>query len=86
MSRFQELRLQRWERVRKGGMLKFMLIRGLGWIVLMCISELVMRALGEPRLVSYQMVPAILFLGLLWELANWFVTMWLYARAHKSKK
>jgi hypothetical protein len=85
VSKIQELRLQRWERIRKGGIIKFMLIRSLGWIVLMCISELVMYALGEPRLAWYWMVPAVLFAGLLWGLARWFVIMWFYARAQKSK-
>ena len=85
MSRIQELRLQRWERIRKRGFLKFILIRGLGWIVLMCISELVMYALGRPRLVWYRIAPAVLFAGLLWELAMWFVIMGSSARAKKAK-
>lgn len=85
MSRFQELRLQRWERIRKGGIVKFILIRGLGWIVLMCISELVMYALGQPRLVWYWMVPAVLFTGLSLDLTRWFIIMRLYARAQKAK-
>jgi uncharacterized BrkB/YihY/UPF0761 family membrane protein len=84
MSRIQEIRLQRWERIRKGGFIKFMLIRGLGWIVLMCIAELVMYALGEPRPVWYRVAPAVLFVGLLWELARWFLIKWLYARAQKA--
>jgi hypothetical protein len=85
MSRIQELRLQRWERIRKGGIVKFMLIRGLGWIVLMSISELVMYALGEPRLAWYWMVPAVLVAGLLWNFAMWFVIMELYAHGTKAK-
>ena len=85
MSRIQEIRLQRWERIRKGGMLKFLLIRGFGWIVLMCISELVMHALGQPRLAWYWMAPAVLFLGLLWALARWYGIMWFYARAKKAE-
>ena len=72
MRPIKELRLQRWERIRKGGIVKFILIRGLGWIFLMCISELVMRALGQPRLVWYWMAPAVLFVGLSWDLARWF--------------
>ena len=85
MSRIQELRLQRWERIRKGGFLKFILIRGLGWIVLMCISELVMCALGKPRLDWHWTAPAVLFAGLLWELARWFLIMRSYARAKKAR-
>jgi hypothetical protein len=85
MKSIQELRLQRWERIRKGGIVKFILIRGLGWIVLMCIAELVMYALGQPRLAWYWMVPAVLFTGLLWDMTRWFVIMRLYARAQKAK-
>jgi hypothetical protein len=85
MRSFQELRLQRWERIHKGGIVKFILIRGLGWIFLMCIAELVMYALGQPRLRWYWMVPAVLFTGLLWQLAMWFIMMWFYARAKKAK-
>jgi hypothetical protein len=85
MNRIQELRLQRWERIRKGGIVKFILIRGLGWIVLVCISELVMHALGQPQVVWYWMVPAVLFFGLLWYIAKWFVIMWFYARAKNAK-
>jgi len=85
MSRFQELRLQRWERIRKGGIVKFLLIRSIGWIVLMCISEFVMYALGEPRLAWYWMASAVLTIGLLWQLAMWFVIMRFYARAKKAE-
>src|ERR1700722_2188923 len=85
MRKIKEIRLQRWERIRKGGIVKFILIRGLGWIVLVCISELVMHALGQPELVWYWMVPVVLVAGLLWNVAMWFVIMELYARATNAK-
>jgi hypothetical protein len=85
-------RLARWEKIKQGGIWRFVFMRGvLGW-GLSCgvFASAVDRMSSQPNsLPWYLFVPLVLGLfligGIVWGLVMWFITMWAYSRALKSK-
>jgi hypothetical protein len=88
MSDIRQLRLARWGKIKQGGIWRFVLLRGVfGWGLAMgvigIIFELVSRK--EEALPWYLILGLFLAGGFVWGLAMWFVTMWSYSRALKSR-
>ena len=80
-------RLARWEKIKQGGIWRFVLLRGvLGWGftcgVIGVLFEEVSR--NKEAFPWYMILGLFLVAGLVWGLSMWFVTMWSYARALKS--
>jgi hypothetical protein len=86
MSNIQELRMQRWERIQKAGMIRFILIRGLSFGLLFGIAILIIPPSSNHRLPAwYILVPVFCLAGLAWGSGMWFVTMGEYNRAKRSQ-
>ena len=82
----QAQRLARWEKIKQGGIWRFVLLRGvLGWGLTMgvigVIFELVSRK--AEAFPWYLILGVFLPAGFVWGLLTWFITMWIYSRAQK---
>jgi uncharacterized BrkB/YihY/UPF0761 family membrane protein len=80
-------RQARWEKIKQGGIWRFVLLRGvLGWGltcgIIGVVFELASR--GAEAFPWYVILGLFLVGGAVWGLATWFVTMWIYSRAPKS--
>ena len=87
MSDKRQLRLARWERTKEGGILRFVLLRGvLGWGLAMGIIGIIFEHVSrmEEAFPWYFILGLFLVGGFLWGLATWFVSMRIYSRAPKS--
>jgi hypothetical protein len=88
MSDIQNLRLVRWERIRRQGIWHFVFVRwvlgaGLPGSIIIIIFDRVTRK--DEALAWYLMLGLCLVVGIFWGLAMWFVTMWMYSRALKIR-
>lgn len=77
-------RLARYEKLKQGGIWRFVFLHGvLGWGLTCGIIGVILELVSRKA----EAIPWYLILGLflaggfLWGLATWFVTMWQYARA-----
>jgi hypothetical protein len=87
MSDFQQLRLARWERIKQGGIWRFVLLRGvLGWGLTVGIIGIIFEQVSRKSeaFAWYLILGLCLVGGFVWGLAMWFVTMRSYSRAQKS--
>jgi hypothetical protein len=80
MSDIRQLRLARWERIKKAGMLRFVLTRGLTFGVLFGVVVFIL----PPPAPWYILVLLCCAAGLVWGTAMWFFTMWEYGQARKK--
>ena len=88
MSDIRQLRLARWESIRQGGIWRFVLLRGvLGWGIPMGVIGVVFELVSSKAeaLPWYLIFGLSLAGGFVWGFATWFVTMWIYTRALKSR-
>jgi len=84
MSDIRQLRLARWERIKQGGIWRFVLLRGiLGWGLPMGIIGIIFERVSrkEEAFAWYLILGLWVLGGFVWGLAMWFVTMWSYSRA-----
>jgi hypothetical protein len=80
-------RLARWEKIRQGGVWRFILLRGvLGWGLPMGIIGITFEHVSrkEEALSWYFILGLCLVLGFVWGLAMWFVSMRIYSQALKT--
>jgi hypothetical protein len=87
MSDIQQFRLARWERIKRGGMWRFVILRGvLGWGLTMGIIGIIFERVSrkEEAFAWYLILGLCLVGGCVWGLAMWFLTMWSYSRALKA--
>jgi hypothetical protein len=87
MSNIQQLRLARWERIKQGGIWRFVFLRGvLGWGLAMGIIGIIFEQVSRQSEACawYLILGLCLAGGFVWGLGMWFVTMWSYSRALKS--
>jgi hypothetical protein len=83
----QAERLARWEKIKQGGIWRFMLLRGvLGWGFTCGIIGVVFELTSHKAeaFAWYLILGLFLVAGFVWGLGMWFVTMWSYSRALKS--
>jgi hypothetical protein len=88
MSDSRQLRLARWEKIKQRGFWRFVLLRGaLGWGLSMGIIGIVFEFVSRraEAFPWYLILGLFLAGGFLWGIATWFVTMWSYSRALKSR-
>jgi uncharacterized BrkB/YihY/UPF0761 family membrane protein len=92
MNNIQELRLARWERIKQRGIWRFILIRGvLGWGLPGGILFSIFQIYSSKPLPFLWYFSVLIILGLwvvggvFFGLFMWFITMWSYSRALKSK-
>jgi hypothetical protein len=81
-------RLARWETIKQGGFLRFVLLRGvLGWGLPMSILGVVFEHVSRKAeaLPWYSILGLCLALGFVWGLAMWFVTMRIYSRSLRAR-
>ena len=81
-------RLVRYEKLKQGGIWRFVFLRGvLGWGlgcgVIGVVFELVSRK--AEAFPWYLILGLFLVGGFVWGLATWFVTMWSYSRALRAR-
>ena len=81
MSDIRQLRLARWERIKKAGILRFVLTRGISFAVLFGVMVFI---LSPPPLPWYILALLCCVGGLVWGTAMWFITMWQYSQARKK--
>jgi hypothetical protein len=87
MSEIRQLRLARWERIKQGGIWRFVLLRGvLGWGLPMGIIGIIFEHVSrkEEAFAWYLILGLCLIGGFIWGLAVWLVTMRSYSRALKA--
>ena len=87
MSEIQQLRLARWERIKRGGIWRFVFLRGvLGWGLPMGIIGIIFERVSrkEEAFAWYLILGLCLMGGFVWGLAMWFVTRWSYSRSLKA--
>ena len=80
-------RLARWEKIQRGGLGRFVWLRGmLGWGLPMGIIGIIFEHVSrkEEAFPWYFILGLFLVGGLVWGLAMWFVTMRSYSRALKA--
>lgn len=87
MSDIRQLRLARWEKIKQGGIWRFVLLRGMiGWGLtcglIMVFFELALRK--AEAFPWYLLMGLFVIGGFVWGLAMWHVTMWSYSRAQKA--
>src|SRR5438552_3868086 len=88
MSDIRQLRLARWERIKQGGIWRFVLLRGvLGWGLTMGVIGVIFEHVSRKAEAFpwYSILGLFLVGGFVWGLIMWFVTMWSYSRALKSR-
>jgi hypothetical protein len=81
MGDIRQLRLTRWERIQKAGMLRFVLTRGLAFGILFGVMVCIP---SPPPLPWYILMLLFCVAGLAWGAAMWGFTMWQYGRARKN--
>jgi hypothetical protein len=88
MSDIRQLRLARWEKIKQGGFWRFVLLRGvLGWGLTMGVIGIIFELVSRRA----EAFPWYLILGLfliaefVWGIATWFLSIWCYSRALKSR-
>lgn len=88
MSDIRQLRLDRWEKIKKGGIWRFVFLRGvLGWGLSMAVIGIIFELMSRKSEAFpwYLILGLFLIGGFLWGVATWYVTMWCYARTLKSQ-
>ncbi len=77
MSKKEDLRKDRFERIKNAGILRFVLIKGTLW-------GLIVFALGytlnRPPVAWYSVLLLCLLGGFIWAFVMWFITIWLRGR------
>lgn len=83
MQHKSQLRLERWEKIKRNGMPRFVLKNGAMFALLFGCYVLFMN---PEVLNAWQVVLPLIFVGgLIWGMAMWFVNMWLYCHAKGSR-
>lgn len=80
-------RMARWEKIKQGGVWRFVLLRGvLGWGLSMGIIGILFEhvAWKKEALSWYFIVGTCLIAGSFWGLATWFLSMRIYSRAKSA--
>ena len=87
MSDIQQLMLARWERIKQGGIWRFVLYQGvLGWGLTMGIIGIIFEHVlrKEDAFPWYFILGLFLVGGFVWGLATWFVSIRIFSRAPKA--
>jgi hypothetical protein len=79
MSDIKQLRLARWERIQKGGILRFIATRGLIFAVFFGVMVFISSPLPW-----YLSLLVSCVAGLVWATVMWFFTMWQFSQARKK--
>jgi drug/metabolite transporter (DMT)-like permease len=80
-------RLARWEKIKQGGIWRFVLCRGvLGWGLSCAIIMMLVALASDRSLPVTQVFGAFLAGGFVVGVSMWFFTMWLYSRAKKRNE
>lgn len=82
MSTPHELRMQRLERTVSAGMVRFVLTRGLAFAVLFGVLAYI---IAPPPIPWFASAPLFCLMGFAWAAGMWFVILWSYKRAKKSR-
>ena len=80
-------RLQRWEKIKQGGLWPFVLLRGvIGWGLTMGIIGIIFEHVSrkEEAFPWYFILGLFMAGGFVWGLATWFISMRIYSRAPKT--
>jgi hypothetical protein len=86
MSDLRQIRFARWEKIKQGGIWRFVFLRGvLGWGLVMGIVGIIFEHVSwkEEAFPWYFILGLCLIAGFGWGLATWFVMMRSYSRALK---
>ena len=83
MTKIEGLRMKRWERIERGGIFRFVILKGSAWSI--CVAAIGYAFTTIP-MAWYCFVPSVWFVGLIWGLVMWFVTMGCYAREKKRQR
>jgi hypothetical protein len=81
MSDIRHLRLAKWERIKQGGIWRFVLLRGvLGWGLSMGVIGIIFEIVSRKTeaLPWYLILGLFLVCGFVWGVATWFLSIWWY--------